>query len=159
MTLRCETFDTGRIRMIRIVSLKNEVFQNLRPKFEVTLTYSEVKNISLVMIHYSSFRLHRCWWRFWPCWSPTSTIIHYSSIGHQDTKDVTNIHKSSPTLSPRHNDVTNITVPHFFRWSPALITSWNSISIFHSTHWFFIFVRRDKNNNFVPLNWKNSQIG
>ena len=30
--------------------------------------------------------------------------------GHQHSKDVTNIHKSSPNLSHRHNDVTNITV-------------------------------------------------
>ena len=51
----------------------------------------------------------KCCWQFWSFWSPTFTIsLHY--VGHQESKDVTNIHKSSTTFSRQHPYFTNIDV-------------------------------------------------
>ena len=41
----------------------------------------------------------RCWWRFWPFWSPTSN---------------TNIQRLSPTLHHQHYDVNKITITIFY---------------------------------------------
>ena len=41
-----------------------------------------------------------CWWRFWPFWSPTS-IVFYISVGHQHSRDVTNITVTKKHLKER----------------------------------------------------------
>ena len=52
----------------------------------------------------------RCWWQFWPFWSPTFNIfLLHCSVRHQHSNDVTNILNWSPILSRQHHDVTNIT--------------------------------------------------
>ena len=49
------------------------------------------------------FWWHRCWWRFCPFWSPTSTIFFTFKRCHQHRNSVTNIQKSSPALSHQHH--------------------------------------------------------
>ena len=59
---------------------------------------------------------YRCWWRFWPFWSQTSTGFlnrrraPTSQRCHQHLNFATDIPKSSPTLGQQHHHVTNISV-------------------------------------------------
>ena len=73
----------------------------------------------------------RCWWQFWPFWSPTSNMFLHerraptSQRCHQHRNFVTNIPRSSPTLGHQHHDFITITVMTYhmqsrvserFRW-------------------------------------------
>ena len=87
-----------RLTPVALVQLENEVFENLRPKFEVTLTHSEVKNISLLSFSMLVTDVGDGFGLF----GHQHPLSSYINIGHQDEIDVTNIEIQSPTSSNSH---------------------------------------------------------
>ena len=91
-------------------------------------TYNEVIQ-GYIDIGYGCWRrnvlvtIMRCWWKFWPFWSPTFTIfLHKCRVStsqrcHQHRNSATNIAKWSTTLSYQHYHIINITVTLFTHWN------------------------------------------
>ena len=83
------------LRPVALIPLENEVFKNLRSKFEVTLTQSEEH----IITHFFGYIDVGDDFGLFGHQHPLSSYIN---IGHQDEIDVTNIEIQSPTSSNSH---------------------------------------------------------